>query len=265
MYCYEATTGKLLWTYTAKNPTPEGQTFDQWPLYPMFIANGMIYVIHTEHSGFEQSLPPEAPIICLNATTGELVWRADGLFRGTHWGGYPIIGDSIIAAMNSYDQQIYAIGKGPTSVTVEAPLAGVNVADTIVIRGNVNDVSPGTTQAETKLRFPNGVPAVADSNMTAWMRYVYQQLPKPTNIQGVEVTINVIDANGNYRNIGTTTSDENGFFSLAWQPDISGKYTVNAVFAGTRCLLWLLSPNSILCSRLTRSNSSPNHCLNFSH
>ena len=233
MYCYEATTGKLLWSYTAKNPTPEGQTFDQWPLYPMFIANGMIYVIHTEHSGFEQSLPPEAPIICLNATTGELVWRADGLFRGTHWGGYPIIGDSIIAAMNSYDQQIYAIGKGPTSVTVEAPLAGVNVADTIVIRGTVNDVSPGTTQAETKLRFPNGVPAVADSNMTAWMRYVYQQLPNPTDIQGVEVTINVVDANGNYRNIGITTSDENGFFSLAWQPDISGKYTVTATFAGT--------------------------------
>jgi hypothetical protein len=233
LYCYEATTGKLLWTYTAKNPTPEGQTFDQWPLYPMFIAGGMIYVIHTEHSGFEQSLPPEAPIIALNATDGSVVWRADGLFRGTHWGGYPIIGDSIIAAMNTYDQQIYAIGKGPSSVTVEAPAAGVSVANTVVVRGTVKDVSPGTNQAEIKLRYPNGVPAVSDSNMTAWMRYVYQQLPKPTDIQGVEVTINVIDANGNYRTIGTTTSDDNGFFSLNWKPDIPGKYTVIATFAGS--------------------------------
>jgi hypothetical protein len=175
----------------------------------MFIAGGMIYVIHTEHSGFEQSLPPEAPMICLNATNGEEIWRADGLFRGTHWGGYPIIGDSIIAAMNTYDQQIYAMGRGPSSTTVEAPLAGVKVGDTITIRGTVNDVSPGVSQEEIKLRFPNGVPAIADANQTAWMRYVYQQLPKPANIQGVTVAINVVDANGNYRAIGTTTSDEN--------------------------------------------------------
>jgi outer membrane protein assembly factor BamB len=233
LYCYEATTGKLLWSYTAKNPNPEGQTFDQWPLYPMFIAGGMIYVIHTEHSGFEQSLPPEAPMICLNATNGEEIWRADGLFRGTHWGGYPIIGDSIIAAMNTYDQQIYAMGRGPSSTTVEAPLAGVKVGDTITIRGTINDVSPGVSQEEIKLRFPNGVPAIADANQTAWMRYVYQQLPKPANIQGVTVAINVVDANGNYRIIGTTTTDENGFYSLTWQPDISGKYTVIATFVGT--------------------------------
>ena len=111
LYCYDTLTGTLLWSYTANNPNAAGSAFSQWPLYPMFIANGMIYVIHTEHSGYEQSLPPDAPMIALNATTGDLVWRADGLLRGTHWGGYPIIGDSIIAAMNSYDQQIYAIGK----------------------------------------------------------------------------------------------------------------------------------------------------------
>ena len=31
---------------------------------------------------------------------------------------------------------------------------------------------------------------------------------------GVEVTLNVVDSNGNYRTIGTTTSDADGFFSL---------------------------------------------------
>jgi hypothetical protein len=41
-----------------------------------------------------------------------------------------------------------------------------------------------------------------------------------------------VDANGNYREIGTTTS-EDGFFSYNWMPDIPGKYTVYASFAGS--------------------------------
>ncbi len=233
LYCFDTLTGKLLWSYTAYNPYAAGSTFSQWPLYPMFIAGGMIYVIHTEHSGYEQSLPPDAPTIALNATTGEVVWRADGLLRGTHWGGYPIIGDSIIAAMNSYDQQIYAIGRGPSSITVDAPMSGVRVASSVVIRGTVTDVSPGTQQTATQLRFPNGVPAVSDNNMTNWMEYVYQQFPEPTNVQGVNVEISVIDSNGNLRTIGSTTSDASGTYSLAWTPDIAGKYTVIATFAGT--------------------------------
>ena len=65
-----------------------------------------------------------------------------------------------------------------------------------------------------------------------WSKYL-NELPKPENIQGVEITINVIDANGNYRTIGTTTSDVNGYYSLAWTPDISGQYTLIATFAGT--------------------------------
>jgi hypothetical protein len=53
------------------------------------------------------------------------------------------------------------------------------------------------------------------------------------NAMGVTVTLDVIDANGNYRNIGTATSDSSGFYSMEWTPDISGKYTVIATFAGS--------------------------------
>jgi outer membrane protein assembly factor BamB len=233
LYCHDAKTGNLLWSYTANNPEAAGSAFSTWPLYPMFITDGMIYVIHTEHSGYEQSLPPDAPVICLNATTGQLIWRADGLLRGTHWGGYPIIGDSIIAAMNTYDEQIYAIGRGPSSTTVEAPMTGATVGNSIMIRGIVNDVSPGTQQAAIALRFPNGVPAVSDGNMTGWMQYVYQQASKPTDVKGVPVTISVVDANGNYRTIGTAISDASGTYSFAWSPDIAGTYTVTATFTGS--------------------------------
>ncbi len=65
------------------------------------------------------------------------------------------------------------------------------------------------------------------------MEYVYQQQNKPANATGVEVYLTVIDANGNYRYIGTAVSDASGTYSLQWTPDITGKYTVIASFTGT--------------------------------
>jgi hypothetical protein len=45
--------------------------------------------------------------------------------------------------------------------------------------------------------------------------------------------LNIVDSNGNYREIGTTTSTD-GFYSLNWKPDIEGHYTVYATFAGSK-------------------------------
>ena len=59
------------------------------------------------------------------------------------------------------------------------------------------------------------------------------QKPRPTNATGVTVTLSVIDANGNYRDIGTTTANADGFYSFNWKPDIDGKFTVYATFAGS--------------------------------
>jgi hypothetical protein len=70
--------------------------------------------------------------------------------------------------------------------------------------------------------------------MTQFMEAVYEQQPMPTNITGVPVMINVLDSNGNYRTIGTTTTTASGFYSFNWKPDIPGNYTVTAVFAGTQ-------------------------------
>ena len=59
------------------------------------------------------------------------------------------------------------------------------------------------------------------------------QQPTPHNTTGVPVTLNVIDANGNYRQIGTTTTDGTGAYGYTWTPDISGTYTVIATFSGS--------------------------------
>ncbi|MEM2999270.1 MAG: hypothetical protein QXX34_01945 [Candidatus Bathyarchaeia archaeon] len=179
-------------------------------------------------------MPRGAPFICLNATTGDLIWRADGLFRSTGSGGMPIIGDSVIAALDTYDNRLYGIAKGPTATTVSASPKVSVYGSSVLVEGMVSDISPGTQDSAIKLRFPNGVPAVADESMSDWMLYVYKQFEKPADAKGVEVIIEVLDPNGNYYEVARTTSDANGFYSATFTPPVPGKYTVIARFAGSK-------------------------------
>ena len=229
---YDVKTGERLWSYAIKDSYTEQLFSENWPAPINFIVDGKIYLFHQEHSG-NTPLPRGAPAVALNATTGEVVWRIDGLRMGTRWGGQPIIGDSIIAGLSSYDNRIVAIGKGPSATTVTAPEIGAPFGTSVMIRGTVTDISPGTKEYGLTARFPNGVPAVADENMSEWMKYVYMQFPRPANIKGVPITIDVLDANGNYRNIGTAISDASGAYKFAWKPDIPGEYTVIATFPGS--------------------------------
>jgi hypothetical protein len=231
VYAYDVKTGEVEWTYTAVDPYNEILWSSAWPLYMAFVTDGKLYLHATEHSG-NNPKPRGSQFYCIDLETGEEVFKVN--LRGSHWGNSPIIGDSIIAMLNTYDMQIYALGKGPSATTVTAPNAGITLGSSIVISGTVTDISPGTEAYARTARFPNGVPAVSDANMSKWMEYVYLQSERPTDVVGVPVTLNVIDSNGNYRSIGTATSDEDGFFSYAWQPDIEGKYTVYASFAGSQ-------------------------------
>jgi hypothetical protein len=230
VYCYDTKTGALLWTYNVKDPFTDVLWGVNFPMRIQFVVDGKIYLVEGEHSP-NQPLPRGGPMLCLNATTGEKIWS---VFMSYYYRTNVVIGDNIIALMNSYDQQVYAIGKGPSATTVTAPDSSVEFGKSVVIKGTVTDVSPGTQQDALKLRFPNGVPAVSDVSQSAWMEYVYMQFSRPTNATGVPLSIDVVDSNGNYRNIGTTTSDATGAFSYQWTPDITGKYTVSATFAGSK-------------------------------
>ena len=230
--CYDVKDGKLLWTYAAEDPYTEEQFSNNWWLRPMFITNDYAYFGHLEHSA-NNPRPRGAPFICLNATSGEVVWRINGAFRQSRWGGRAIMGDSIIATQDTYNQQVYAIGKGPSKLTVTAPNIGVPQSTSVMISGTVTDVSPGTNDDAIKMRFPNGVPAMSDASQSDWMLYVYKQFTMPASATGVDVQLSVVDANGNFRNIGTATTDISGTYNLHWTPDIPGKYTVIATFAGS--------------------------------
>jgi hypothetical protein len=233
LYAYDLKTGKTDWTYTMSDAFNEPVTGDNWWGWIDLIADGKIYFGTLEHSA-EQPMPRGAPYICVNATTGEEIWRVNGMYRETRWGGNGIIADSIIATMDTYDQRVYAIGKGPTETTTTvSPKVSVE-GSSVQIEGMVTDISPGTTRPELTARFSNGVPAVSDASMSAWMLYVYKQFDRPLDATGVKVTLSVVDSNGNYRDIGTTTSNSDGYFSFNWKPDISGQYSLYASFSGSK-------------------------------
>jgi hypothetical protein len=239
VYAYSMNNGTLLWTYGNGGPGNSTNSGDEtpWGHYPIHaaaVADGILYTMSGEHS-------PNTPLYkgerarAINATTGEELWTLlDWSASGLGTSVAPVaIADGYMAFVNAYDGQIYCVGRGPSAMTVTAPDTAAPYNTPVVIKGTVMDISTGAKQPDQAAQFPNGLPAVSDDVMTPWMEYVYEQQPLPANITGVQVTLSVLDSNNNFREIGKTTSDANGFFSFEYTPDISGKYTVYASFAGS--------------------------------
>jgi outer membrane protein assembly factor BamB len=230
VYCHDAKNGTLLWTYDSVDPYNEILWGNHWPVYGAFVADGKLYLQSTEHSPFNP-MPRGYPFTCLDIETGKEIWSIN--LRGHHWGGYPVIADSTIAIYNSYDQRIYALGKGPSETTVSIRDNVVQLGSSVLIDGTVMDISPGTEDIALGLRFPKGVPAVSDEDMSEWMEYVYLHHERPEDFEGVEVFLKIQDPNGDYYS-ATVTTDENGMFSFMWVPSIAGEYRVTAMFEGSK-------------------------------
>jgi hypothetical protein len=233
----ESRTGNVLWTYGnggVGNSTNSGLD-TPWGNYPLFIsafADGKIYCFSGEHSP-NSPLYKDEKVRCINATTGEEIWIING------WPGIGSFGqtagpiaDGYYVYLNIYDMQIYCIGKGPSTTTIEAPLAGLSKGQSLVIQGMVTDQSSGAKEKVASGEF-SVVPAMSDESMSKWMEYIYMQKPMPTNATGVTVKLTAVDANGNTVNIGTATTETSGLYSYVWIPENTGKYVITATFEGT--------------------------------
>ena len=236
VWAIDMSTGNILWTWSTYQVNGPAGTESPYGIYPIWVfadhamagqgAGTILYL--SEGHEYNPPLFHGARELALNATSGQLVWSNLGFdTTGTE------VTDGVLTTFNAYDGQVYAYAQGPSQTTVSVPSVGVTTATPIVISGTVTDVSPGASQEVVKADFPNGLPCVSDDSMSGLMEAAYEQQPLPTNLTGVPITLYVLDSNNNYRQIGTTTSDASGTYSYTWTPDITGDYTIYAVFAGT--------------------------------
>jgi hypothetical protein len=234
IWSIDVASGKVNWytnTTTLQGPAGTNTPYGIWPIWTFAVgevADGLLFL--SEGHEYSPPLFLGAQQLAINATTGELVWSIDSFNVDSH----PITAYGVMTNLNAYDNQIYAYGKGPSQITVNAPSVGVSTATPITIAGSITDISAGSKQATVALSYPNGLPCVSDASMSSWMETVYMQQPLANNVTGVPVTINVVDSNGNTRPIGTAISNTFGTYSLTWTPDIAGDYTVIATFAGSQ-------------------------------
>ena len=233
---YDVQTGEFLWQYVASAApyTYESQYGGRMPISLGSICNGMIYTWSNEHSP-TNPLWRQSYTRCINATDGKLVWKLHTYmcFIGTP----SAIADGYLVTASDYDNKIYCIGKGPSGTTVSAPQGGVTEGNSFTITGTVTDQSTGALDFASKYGLMSGVAAVSDASQEDYMMYLYEQQPKPTNAIGVQVALNAIDPNGNLINLGTATTNVNGFYYFQVDPNLlqagAGTYQIIATFAGS--------------------------------
>ena len=238
VYCYSMKDGTLLWTYGNGGPGNSTSSGDEtpWGRYPTHgaaVADGILYTMSGEHS-------PNKPLYkgyrarAINATTGEELWTLlDWSASGLGTSVAPVaIADGYMTFVNAYDGTLYCVGKGPSETTIMTSPKISALGDTVLVEGTIADVSAGAEQKVQNGEF-SIVPAMSDESMTEWMEYVYMQQPHPANAAGVEMVLSVVDPNENTYEVARATSDENGFFSAVFTPEIPGHYTVIASFEGS--------------------------------
>jgi outer membrane protein assembly factor BamB len=221
--CFDANTGENKWNYFAGKTTETSMGHYGYWGAPV-VADGKIFVSEGSQHPISSPMERGANIVALNATTGEVIWKFS-LRDGGSDPGSKAIAEGKLFITDSYTGYEFCFDKGKTAATLQVGPESTVYGSSVMIKGTVKDLSPAQ---------PNTA-CVSDASMTPWMEYLNINGPIPTNATGVEVTLSVLDSNNNYRDIGTVTTDpyNDGFFSVAWTPEVPGKFTVYATFKGT--------------------------------
>jgi hypothetical protein len=234
---YNITTGDVIWNYTASNVGWESP-YGNYPINIFAICDDKIYTLTGEHS-ISQPMWRGPNLRCINPTTGEEIWKILGFSAngGASLGGqYAQMADGKVLALNYFDNELYCFGPGSSATTVSIQTDVITHGNSVVIKGTVTD------QTETGRRNTNGLfdfslkgtPAISDEDMGAWMEYMFMQQARPENAKGVEVVLETLDPNGNFYEIGRTTSDINGNYGYAFTPEVPGDYQILATFKGSK-------------------------------
>jgi len=227
LIAYDAKTGNINWVYSSNN-TGEESPYGNYPTIVGAVADGKIYTYTSEHS-YTHPLYRGPNLRCINATDGSEI------FSILDFGGGMAIADGRLVVSNSMDNEIYCYGRGPSATTVAASPDVSSFGSAVMVKGTVTD------QTTTGRRNTNGdvdwtlqgTPAISDADMSAWMEYKFMQQVYPADAKGVPVSIDIIDPNNNFFNVGSVTSDIHGNFAIPFTPSVPGTYQVIATFAGS--------------------------------
>jgi outer membrane protein assembly factor BamB len=224
-------TGEIVWQY--KDPalpfetpyTSDGETI--FAISSARVIGGLLYVTDGIHTT-DQPVQRGWGMICLDATTGEFLWKLSGtrMQAGAAAEGY-------LTAASNYDGTMYVLGKGESKTSISGPQTAVSKGSSIVLTGKVLDQSPASLS-----KTAGGIACVADESMALWMDYSYLQMPiggiyGNEIVKGVQVFLTAENENGEYTYIGEAYTDSSGTFSYLWTPEEVGKYTITATFGGS--------------------------------
>jgi len=222
---YNIKTGTVLWNWI---PTQVGSEtpYGTYPLSMGCIADGKIYLYTRDHHQ-DTLLPRGSAWWCLNASNGQLIWKL------ASWGSGVAVSDGYLVGWNTYDNQIYCIGLGPSQMTIAPITSSVKQGSSVAIQGTISDQSAGAPAAAAKQGLKYAA-AVSDKDQEQYMEFLYEQQAFPSNAVGVPVHIEAFDPNNNTEDLGTVMSNAYGLFSLQWKPPVPGLYTITASFAGSK-------------------------------
>jgi len=103
------------------------------------------------------------------------------------------MGDSIMATMDTYDQQVWAVGKGPSATTVIASPKVSAFTGSILMKLR-NGYIPGTEEYGRTTRFPNVFQQFLTKARANGCYMSTNSFECPTTASGVEVVIEVLDS-----------------------------------------------------------------------
>jgi outer membrane protein assembly factor BamB len=219
---YNIQTGELIWEFYAGDSGLE-TPYGSWPLHGSYtgphVADGKVFVMNSEHTPMT-AIWKGGKVYALDAETGDEIWSVSGTQAEAAPSG---IAYGTVVYLNGYDGKVYAFGRGPSELTVSAPMTGVPEGSSVMITGTITDQSPAQL----------GTPAISDDDQAAWMEYLHMQKPFPSEATGVEVVLETFDPNGNFYEIGRVTSDTEGNYGLMWVPEVPGEYMIVASFLGS--------------------------------
>jgi hypothetical protein len=225
VYAYDVHDGSTKWEFYAGDSGLETpyNTYPFW--HAPAIGDGKVFASNSEHSA-QNPYYRGTKMFAIDSETGDEVWSIGG-----SWAGKSIADNKLLVQCESTGE-LYCFSRGPTETKVSIKNDVIQEGSTVLITGSVIDISPGTRSNELDERFPNGVPAVSEDSMSDWMEYLYLKRPMPMMTAGVPVTLSTLDPNGNYYEIGSVTTDTEGF-RLAWTPEVPGMYQIIVSYDGS--------------------------------